>query len=159
SNVATVTITINPVNDAPVARDNSYATDEDTPLAVSAAQGVLVNDSDVDGDTWTAVLVSGPTKGSLTLNADGSFTYTPNANVNGTDSFTYKANAGVLDSNVATVTITINPVQDPPVANAGPDQTVNEAAIVVFSGAGSYDPDGDSLTYAWTFGDGGTGSG
>src|SRR5207247_597176 len=126
---------------------------------VNAAQGVLANDSDVDGDVLTPVLVSGPSHGSLTLNADGSFTYTPSANYNGTDSFAYKANDGSLDSNVATVTITINPVQDPPVANAGPDQTANEAALVAFDGSGSYDVDGDSLTYAWNFGDGGTASG
>ena len=78
-------------------------TDEDTPLTVAAA-GVLGNDTDVDGDALTAVLVSGPANGTLTLNADGSFTYTPDANYNGTDSFTYKASDGTADSNVATVT-------------------------------------------------------
>ena len=93
SNVATVTITVTPVNDAPVAADDGYATDEDTPLTV-AAPGVLANDTDVDGETLTAVLVAGPTHGTLTLNADGSFTYTPAANYNGTDSFTYRANDG-----------------------------------------------------------------
>ena len=55
---------------------------------------MLANDTDVDGDTLTAVLVTGPAHGTLTLNADGSFTYTPTANYNGTDSFTYKANDG-----------------------------------------------------------------
>ena len=59
---------------------------------------MLGNDSDVDGDALTAVLVSGPANGTLTLNADGSFTYTPDANFNGTDSFTYKANDGTADS-------------------------------------------------------------
>ncbi len=70
-----------------------------------AAAGVLGNDSDVDGDSLTAVLVSGPAHGTLTLNADGSFTYTPDANYHGSDSFTYKANDGSLDSNVATVSL------------------------------------------------------
>src|SRR5262249_13264863 len=62
-------------------------------------------------------------------------------------------------SNVATVTITITPVQDPPVAEAGANQTVNEAATVAFDGSASYDADGDTLTYSWNFGDGGTAGG
>ncbi|HXV64356.1 MAG TPA: Ig-like domain-containing protein [Vicinamibacteria bacterium] len=115
SNVATVTITVNPVNNAPVANDDAYATDEDTPLAV-VAQGVLNNDSDGDGHSLTAVLDVGPANGSLNLAADGSFTYTPNLDFNGTDSFTYSANDGIADSNVATVTITVSPVNDAPVA-------------------------------------------
>src|SRR5205823_8240505 len=77
SNVATVTITVNPVNDAPVATNDAYTTNEDTALTV-VAPGVLGNDTDVDvSDTRTAVLVaaSGPANGSLTIKADGSFTY------------------------------------------------------------------------------------
>ena len=77
---------------------------------------MLSNDTDVDSPTLTAALVSGPAHGTLTLNADGSFTYTPDANFNGTDSFTYKASDGLADSNVATVTITVNAVNDAPVA-------------------------------------------
>ncbi len=77
---------------------------------------MLANDTDVEGDPLTAVLVDTPQHGTLTLNADGSFTYTPDANFNGTDSFTYKANDGQADTNAATVTITVNPVNDPPVA-------------------------------------------
>ena len=90
-----------------------YSTNEDTPLTV-AAPGVLGNDTDVDGPTLTAVLVTGPAHGTLTLNADGSFTYTPAANYNGPDSFTYKANDGIADRNVATVTITVTAVNDAP---------------------------------------------
>jgi VCBS repeat-containing protein len=76
---------------------------------------VLANDTDADGDNLTAVLVSGPSHGTLTLNADGSFNYTPDANFNGSDSFSYKANEGVADSNVVTVSITVNAENDPPV--------------------------------------------
>ena len=112
SNVATVSINVGAVNDAPVASADSIAATEDTP----ARGNVLTNDTDVDGDALNAILVSGPAHGSLTLNADGSFTYTPAANYNGPDSFTYKANDGQADSNVATVSINVGAVNDAPVA-------------------------------------------
>src|SRR5207247_652206 len=107
---------VTPVNDAPVAaNDDSYTTPEDTQLTVSAP-GVLANDSDVDGDALSAVLVSNPTHGTLTLNGDGSLVYMPALNFNGIDSFTYKASDGQAQSGVATVTITVTPVNDAPVA-------------------------------------------
>ena len=74
-------------------------------MKLDGQANVLANDSDPDGNPLTAILVSGPSNGSLTLNADGTFNYTPNSGFTGTDSFTYKANDGALDSNVATVTI------------------------------------------------------
>src|SRR6185312_8654413 len=98
SNVATVTIAVTAVDDAPVAANDSYTTDEDTALTV-AAPGVLGNDTDVDSTTLTAVVVAAPAHGKLTLNANGSFTYTPAANYNGPDTFSYKVNDGSLDSN------------------------------------------------------------
>ncbi len=158
SSPVTVTIVVNAVNDAPVAADDAYSTDEDTPLIV-AAPGILDNDTDVEGDALSAILVAGPSHGTLRLNADGSFTYVPAANYNGADSFTYQVNDGQADSNVATVALTIRPVNDAPVAAAGPDQTANEAATVSFDGSGSFDVDGDALTFAWNFGDGGTAGG
>src|SRR5207237_2060776 len=87
SNVATVTMTVTAVNDAPVAANDAYSMNEDTKLTI-AAPGVLANDTDVDGsDTRTAVLVaaSGPTSGSVALNADGWFTYQPHVHLKGTD--------------------------------------------------------------------------
>jgi hypothetical protein len=93
----------------PVAVDDTYSTNADTQLVVTSS-GVLENDSDVDGDTLTAVWVSDPAHGNLTLNADGSFTYLPDAGYEGPDSFTYKAFDGELESNLATVTLTINAV-------------------------------------------------
>ncbi|MEW6321519.1 MAG: Ig-like domain-containing protein [Acidobacteriota bacterium] len=117
SDPATVTIAVACVNDPPVATDNAYATNEDTPVSGNAmTDGVA--DSDVDGDALTAALVSGTSNGTLTFNADGSFTYSPNLNYFGADSFTYKVNDGQVDSNVATVTITIAPVNDVPVCSA-----------------------------------------
>ena len=116
SDPAMVNITVSPVNDAPVADADSATTDEDNPLTV-AAPGVLDGDTDVDNDPLTAVNASDPPHGSVTLNTDGSYTYTPDLNYNGPDSFTYQANDGALNSNTATVSITVNAVNDAPVAN------------------------------------------
>jgi VCBS repeat-containing protein len=87
--------------------------------------GVLLNDFDQEGELLSAILVSGPVNGTLSLNANGSFVYTPNPNFAGTDSFIYKANDGA-DSNVATVTITVNPVNQAPSFTAGANQLVTE---------------------------------
>jgi VCBS repeat-containing protein len=148
SDVATVTINVGAVNDAPVAVNDSYSVNEDSTLNV-AAPGVLSNDSDEDVDALTAVLVSGPTRGMLTLNSNGSFSYTPNANFNGTDAFSYKANDGQLDSNVATVTITVNAVNDPPVAvndaATTPEETVLTVPVPGVLGNDA-DVDGNALT-------------
>ncbi len=95
-----------PFNNPPVAANDSYTTPQGTPLVI-AAPGVLGNDSDPDADPLTAVPVGGAGNGTAVLNADGSFTYTPNAGFFGTDSFTYMANDGQANSNVATVTISV----------------------------------------------------
>src|SRR5207253_3844490 len=98
-----------PIDRVPVANADSYSVQQDTTLNPSAP-GVLTNDSDADSDAITAVLVTGPTHASsFTLNANGSFTYTPITGYTGSDTFTYKANDGKADSTNATVTITINP--------------------------------------------------
>src|SRR5439155_24947287 len=101
---ARLTTDLTGANDAPVAVNDSYTTAEDTTLNV-AVPGVLINDTDVDGDTLSAVLVSQPTHGSLTLNSNGSFSYVPAANYHGSDSFTYKANDGQADSGTETAPI------------------------------------------------------
>ena len=131
-----VSITINPVNDnAPAAADDFVSGDEDTVISGT----VLVNDSDVDGDPLTASLVTGPANGSLTFNSDGSFSYIPNPNWNGTDSFTYTANDGTQNSNVATVTITVNGVNDAPSIGGADTGSVTE----------DIDPDFDTLIEAF----------
>ena len=76
---------------------------EDGTLVVGAATGVLANDSDIDGDPLSAILVSDVSNGSLTLNPDGSFTYTPTPDWNGTDSSPYRVNDGPVDGNPVTV--------------------------------------------------------
>src|SRR5207248_2627026 len=138
------------VNDAPVAANDAYSTNEDTALNVAAA-GVLANDSDVDGDALTAILVSSPAHGSLTLNANGSLTYAPAANYNGGDSFTYKANDGALNSNVATASLTITPANDAPPAANDSYTTAEETAPTADARrvrANDVDVDGDALTAA-----------
>lgn len=100
-------------NTAPVAVNDEYTIDQDTPLN-PAAPGVLGNDTDADGDTLTAALVSSPSHAaSFTFNANGSFSYTPTMSFTGLDSFTYKANDGTEDSNVATVTIHVLDTEPP----------------------------------------------
>jgi VCBS repeat-containing protein len=158
TNSASTTATIAAVNNPPVAVDDAYSTNEDVTLTV-AAPGVLGNDTDADGDALTAALQSGPANGTLTLNGDGSFSYTPNANFNGSDLFTYVANDGAADSNVATVTITVNDVNDPPVSDPNGPYTGSEGVPVTFDGSGSFDVDGTIFGYTWDFGDGNTGSG
>ena len=100
-------------NTPPTALNDNYNMDQDTTLNVTVP-GVLGNDSDPDGDTLTAAVVTGPSHAqSFALHADGSFDYTPNPGFFGMDSFTYKANDGTADSNVATVTIDIADAQPP----------------------------------------------
>jgi len=150
SDIATVSLRVICRNDAPTAFDDSYATDEDTPLTVSAP-GVLGNDSDVDGDSLTAAaVVAGPNNGTATVSPDGSFSYTPTADSNGTDSFVYE----VCDSayptlcDQATVTITVHPVDDRPHAldhnyDTSEDIPLSVPALGVLDTAS--DADGDAL--------------
>jgi len=107
-------------NTAPVANDDSYSTTQDVTLN-EAAPGVLGNDTDAEVDPLTAVLDTDVSHGSLTLNADGSFSYTPTLGYGGPDSFTYHAHDGTDDSNVATVSLTVNaiPVSYPAVVRDG----------------------------------------
>jgi VCBS repeat-containing protein len=108
SATASVTVTVAPVNDAPLASDDTYTTPAATTLTVPVV-GLLANDTDVDGNALTALLVSDVSHGSLSLNPDGSFTYTPTSNFFGGDSFAYRASDGLAAGNVATVTINVTP--------------------------------------------------
>ena len=141
---------MNPVNDAPAAAAESYSTNEDTPLTV-AAPGVLGNDTDTEGSALTAALAAGPAHGTLTLNANGSFTYTPAADWSGTDTFTYRANDGTSSGNTATVTLTVSAVNDAPVANNDSYGTGEETALTVAAPGvlgNDTDAEGDALTAA-----------
>jgi hypothetical protein len=108
SNVAMVVIDVVEGNAPPVAISNTYTTTKDIPLTVSPP-GVLINDTDPNGDDLTAVIETTPTNGSITLNLDGSFTYTPTLGFSGRDTFTYRAHDGLSVSNAALVTILVAP--------------------------------------------------
>ncbi len=147
SGSAVVTINVTAVNDSPLAADDNYSTAENVPLAISAP-GVLANDSDVEGSALTAVLVSGVSHGVLSLNANGSFNYSPAANYNGADSFSYRANDGAANSGIVVVNISVTPVNTAPVANAD-NYSIDEDTVLTVNSAGvlnnDTDPDGDAL--------------
>lgn len=111
SSTATVTVDVTPVNDTPVAIDDVYTTHSNGDLTISAT-GVLLNDTDVDGDELSIDQYTLPTHGTLSMETDGSFVYTPDAGFSGTDSFTYIATDGIELSDSATVEIN---VEDGPV--------------------------------------------
>ena len=159
------TITVNDVNEAPVATDDSYITNEDTPLNVVTG-GILDNDSDPDNNVGDLVIteLSSTSNGALTLNPDGTFEYVPDADFFGTDSFTYQLeDPNGATSAVATVTITVNSVNDAPVAtndnftinvvtggildnDSDPDNNVGDLVVTELSstsnGALTLNPDG-----------------
>src|SRR5205823_4597148 len=131
SNVATVAISVKPINQPPEAHNDYYSTPQGTPLGV-AAPGVLSNDAGGATDhALTAVLVHAPEQGTLTLNADGSFKYEAPANFYGIASFTYQAANGTANSNTATVTIYVTPTA--PIVVAGDDTygTTQGTSLVV----------------------------
>src|SRR5512133_486013 len=141
------------VQEAPVTVADAYTVNEGAALTITAP-GVLSNDTDGDGDPLTAVLVAGPSNGSsFSLNADGSFSYTHNGSETTTDAFTYYAFDGTSPGNTVTVTITINPVNDPPVTSDIPNQTINEEASFATINLDGYvtDPDNADNEITWTY--------
>jgi VCBS repeat-containing protein len=118
----TFVITISPVNDQPIITDHTLLVDEGTTVVTLGNNEVnlLYNAVDEDQDELTAILVTQPTNGSITLNIDGTFSYTHDSSETSSDSFTYRANDAAnnnADSAIATVTITVSPVNDAPVVN------------------------------------------
>jgi VCBS repeat-containing protein len=138
----TVTLQVQPVNDAPQATGDAYCVDEDLTLEVVPAASVLTNDNDLDGDGLTAELVSEPAHGTLLLSDNGTFSYTPASNWNGEDSFTYAASDGQLQSETVTVTLTVNPVNDAPDAVADA-YTIAEDDLLTIPATGVLGNDSD----------------
>jgi len=127
-----------PVNNAPVASAQSVTTTKDT------AVEIILAGTDAEGDTLTYTVVDQPSNGTLT-GAVPNLTYTPNADYNGNDSFTFKVNDGTVDSEPATVSITVTAVNDPPVATAQ-SVTTNQDTEIAITLAGT-DTDNDTLTH------------
>ena len=150
SAVATVTVTVTEVNEVPLASDDQYSATEDTERTIDAAEGVLHNDSDGDGDTLSVELVTQATHGTVQLESDGSFSYTPDDNFFGTDQFSYRVSDGTTPSAPATVTMTVTSVNDRPVAvNDQYDATADDPLnIGIADGVlqNDSDADGDSFT-------------
>ncbi len=140
-----VTIIVIPINDNPDAQDDTYTIDEDTILNANVGQ----NDAEVDGDNMTFSVITGPLNGTLTLNADGSFTYTPNPDFFGTDSFTYQVSDSNGGTDTATVTIIVNPTFDPIGVN---DQYTTDEDVALNGNVSDNDLDTDGFTYVITDG-------
>ncbi len=138
---ATVSVTVEPVNDAPVAVDEAVTTSEDTPVTVD----VLPNDADVDGDTLTVTDVTQGTNGTVAI-VGGQLVYTPNADSNGEDIFTYTVDDGQGGTDVATVTVRIVSVNDVPVAVDDAVSTAEDTPIDIPVLNNDSDVDGDTLT-------------
>jgi hypothetical protein len=126
-------------NHAPQAFDQGVAATEDTSISITL--GAV----DPDGNALTYSVMESPAAGTLTGSAPN-LTYTPKPNFNGTDRFTFKVNDGLLDSNVATVSITVAAVNDLPVAYSDTSSTIKDRAVTISVLANDIDPDGDVLT-------------
>lgn len=138
TNMALVTLTITPVNDAPIAVNDTGITPENSPVVVN----VLANDIDIDLEPLTVSGVTNGAHGLTSINADQTVTYTPNPNFKGEDSFNYTAFDGMANSNTATVTITVTPGNIPPVAQNDSASTTRNTPVVINVIANDFDPDG-----------------
>ncbi|HSB83410.1 MAG TPA: cadherin-like domain-containing protein [Nitrosarchaeum sp.] len=128
----------------PIAENDHYSVDEDSVLVIGP-NGVLINDTNIDSDFF-AIMQTNVSFGTLTLNLNGSFIYTPNPNFNSIDSFTYIATNGTYSSNNATVTLSVNSVNDAPVSQNNNATTFENTLVIIPVLNNDYDIDGDSLT-------------
>ena len=166
SPAATVSLVVTPVNDAPVAIAHSYSVAEDETLSVGAANGLLQGATDIDSGAVDFVAVSGDdaSSGTLIVNPNGAFSYTPNQNFNGVETFSFSVSDGANVSDPRIVTITVTPVDDAPEAvgdfyTVGEDETLrvsvasgsseNVFPLIFVSSLWSYLDDGSDQGLAW----------
>jgi len=133
----------------PLAEDDFYSLDEDSLLTVNPL-GVLLNDTNTQSDTFLAIIFTDVGFGTLILNSDGSFTYQPNQDFDSTDSFTYVANNGTHNSNEATVTLSVNPINDAPIAQDDQAETQQNVPIRIDVLENDSDVEDDSLNILLT---------
>ncbi|MBY7700046.1 tandem-95 repeat protein, partial [Vibrio harveyi] len=138
---ATVTVTVNPINDAPVAVNDTVTTDEDTAVTID----VLANDSDPENDTLTITAASVPAEQGTVTIVDGKLVFTPAENFNGDATISYTISDGQLTDD-ATVAVTVNPVNDAPVAVNDAVSTDEDTAVTIDVLANDSDPENDQLT-------------
>ncbi|HNE34446.1 MAG TPA: Ig-like domain-containing protein, partial [Nitrospira sp.] len=142
STAAQIEFNVTPVNDAPTLGRQTLTGQEDTPLTGH----LLATAADTDSSTLTARVLSGPRHGTLTVSADGGFTYTPDADWHGSDTFTCQVSDGALDSAVADVILTLAPVNDAPVVRPLAATLLEDGRLTLDLLAQASDVDGDALT-------------
>ena len=151
-------VNVAPVNDAPIASNDTATTEEDAPITILAAD-LLGNDSDVDRDTLSISSVDNAINGTAIVNADGDIEFTPDANFSGTATIDYTVSDGIA-SNTAAVEITVNSINDAPVANNDTAAAINEDTSITISAAellgNDSDVEGDSLSITSVNSDSGT---
>ncbi len=149
SSLAAVNIQVTSVNDAPKTTGDEYAVDEDTILSVVPTSGLLVNDSDVEGDTLSVNLLTGPQHGQLTFESDGSFKYLPDLQYNGHDAFIVQVSDSEGGVSLGSVSIIVNPINDLPVALPDSYSLNQDTALAIPAPgllANDLDADGDVIS-------------
>ena len=154
SDSALVTIDISAINDQPVAANDSYTTNEDTPVTFEARS----NDGDVDGHPLVVSLIDGQpisvgspvavANGTVSVNASGLLTFSPSANFNGSTSFSYTVDDGNGGTDTASIDVTVNGLDDAPVATNDTDTTLVDTPVIIDVLANDSDGDGDALSVA-----------
>ncbi len=142
TSTATVNVTVNSVNDAPVAANDTASVDEDSEVLIN----VLANDTDIDGDVLTINSFTDATNGTVSLSKNDQFIYKANANFNGDDSFTYTTSDGSGGTSTATINVTVNPVNDAPIAATDTASVDEDSEVTINVLANDTDVENNTLT-------------
>ena len=146
-----VSLTVYGANQTPTCQNHSYSVNEDELLTVASVMGLTVGATDPENDPVSVLLWSPPAHGTLNLGVDGAFTYLPGLDQTSQVTFEFLCHDGEdIAPTPQTVTITIAPLNDAPLADAGPDRTDPLGTMVTLAGGGT-DADGDAMTFSWAF--------